>query len=103
MWVLWIVVVAAVLVGVVLLALGRGEGLVEDPPDDVLVDLPAEKELTSSDVTNIRLPMAIRGYRMAEVDDVLDRLAAELALRDTRIRELERGFGRRSNAEPSGD
>jgi DivIVA domain-containing protein len=32
---------------------------------------------------------ALRGYRMGEVDDVLDRLGAELAERDVRIAELE--------------
>ncbi len=37
----------------------------------------------------LRLPMALRGYRMDEVDDVLDRLGAELAYRDARIAELE--------------
>lgn len=32
--------------------------------------------------------MAPRGYRMGDVDEVLDRLAAELADRDARIEEL---------------
>ena len=39
--------------------------------------------------TALRLPVAARGYRMADVDDVLDRLGAELAERDARIAELE--------------
>ena len=96
MWVLWVVVVTAVLVGVVFLALGRGEGLPDQEPDDVIVDIPPEGALDASDVASLRLPMAIRGYRMSEVDEVLDRLAAELALRDARIRELEGRPGRRA-------
>ena len=34
-------------------------------------------------------PVTVRGYRMNDVDDVLDRLGAELAERDARIAELE--------------
>ena len=36
-----------------------------------------------------RFPLAARGYRMADVDDALNRLAAELAERDARIADLE--------------
>jgi len=90
-WVLWVLVVTAILVGVVFLALGRGEGMPEQDPDDVIVDIPMERALDASDVASLRLPMAFRGYRMAEVDEVLDRLAAELALRDARIRALVGG------------
>jgi len=100
-WVLWVLVVTAVLVGVVFLALGRGEGLSDQEPDDVIVDIPPERALDASDVASLRLPMAIRGYRMAEVDEVLDRLAAELALRDARIRELEGGPRRPTTAAES--
>ncbi|MFE4058262.1 hypothetical protein ACFXP3_18550, partial [Streptomyces sp. NPDC059096] len=40
-------------------------------------------------VEALRLPVGARGYRMADVDDVLSRLGAELAERDARIAELE--------------
>jgi DivIVA domain-containing protein len=40
-------------------------------------------------VEALRLPTGARGYRMREVDDVLDRLGAELAERDARIAELQ--------------
>lgn len=86
-------VVTALLIGVVLLALGRGEGLATEELDDVVVDLPEDRPLVASDVESVRLPLALRGYRMAAVDEVLDRLAAELALRDAQIRDLQ---GRRS-------
>ena len=48
--------------------------------------------MVASDVETLRLPLAVRGYQMAAVDEVLDRLAAELALRDAEIRQL-RGDG----------
>jgi len=91
MWILWLVVISAILSGVVLLALGRGDGLVEEEPDDVVVRLPQERTMVASDVETLRLPLAVRGYQMAAVDEVLDRLAAELALRDAEIRQLQAG------------
>jgi DivIVA domain-containing protein len=36
----------------------------------------------------LRFSLAFRGYRMAEVDDALDRLATEIAERDARIEQL---------------
>lgn len=91
MWILWLVVISVILLGVVLLALGRGDGLVEEEPDDVVVRLPQERIMVASDVEALRLPLAVRGYQMAAVDEVLDRLAAELALRDAEIRQLQAG------------
>jgi DivIVA domain-containing protein len=90
MWIplMWLIVVTALVAAVVLLALGRGEGLPEMEPDDVIVRLPQERAMVASDVETLRLPLAVRGYQMAAVDEVLDRLAAELALRDAQIREL---------------
>jgi len=40
-------------------------------------------------VDGLRFTLAFRGYRMGEVDDVLDRLLDELDQRDRRIAELE--------------
>ena len=91
MWILWLVVVSALLVGVVLVALGRSDGLAQQELDDVIVDLPEDRQLLASDVESVRLPLALRGYRMADVDMVLDRLSAELATRDAQIRQLKRG------------
>jgi DivIVA domain-containing protein len=89
MWVIWVVVVAALLVGVVLLALGRGDGLADEELDNVVVELPEGRPLTPADIESVRLPLALRGYRMAEVDRVLDRLSGEIASRDARIRQLQ--------------
>lgn len=100
LWVVWLLAVTAILVGVVLLALGRGKGLAEQDLDDVVVGLPEDRQLVAADVDSVRLPLAIRGYRMSDVDEVLDRLAAELAVRDATIRELA---SRQSEGSSPGD
>ena len=86
---------ALALLGVVLVlfvaaVLSTREGpVLADAPQDVAdLDLP-EGPLEPEDVTALRFGLAPRGYRMSEVDAVLDRLAAELADRDRRIALLE--------------
>lgn len=64
-------------------------GLADAPPDELDEPLPAGRPVSRADVDGLRLPVAARGYRMQQVDDILDRLAAELAERDSRIAELE--------------
>lgn len=88
-WILWLIVITAIVVTVVMLALGRGDGLADEEPDDVIVRLPQDRPMSAPDVGSLRLPLAVRGYQMAAVDDVLDRLAAELALRDAQISHLQ--------------
>ncbi|MFD0278441.1 DivIVA domain-containing protein [Kitasatospora sp. NPDC127111] len=89
--VFWVIVVAMAVVvgGAALVALGGGGSLPEAVQDRIAARLPQDRPLSQDDVDGIRLPMAVRGYRMDEVDDVLDRLGAELAYRDARIAELE--------------
>ncbi len=41
--------------------------------------------LQVDDVVNARLPVALRGYRFAETDILLDRLTEELRVRDEEI------------------
>jgi|1185.fasta_scaffold94983_2 DivIVA domain-containing protein len=91
MWILWLVVITALVLGVVMLALGRGDSLVDEEPDDVIVRMPEDRALVASDIETLRLPLALRGYQMAAVDEVLDRLAAELEIRDAEIRTLKSG------------
>ncbi|MFE9331164.1 DivIVA domain-containing protein [Streptomyces sp. NPDC006925] len=91
-----VVVVAAVTLAVVGSGARPGEeargavgGLAEAPPDLLDEPLPPERSVTHGDVAGLRLAVGVRGYRMEQVDDVLDRLGAELAERDARIAELE--------------
>lgn len=64
----------------------------QDLPDLALPDEP----LRPADLERVRFSMAPRGYRMSEVDAVLDRLAAELAERDRRLADLEAATGDRA-------
>ncbi|GKQ41170.1 DivIVA domain-containing protein [Streptomyces sp. A012304] len=90
---LFLVVALAVVVAAVTLAVvGGGEStgpLPEVTPERLHDPLPPDRPLTRSDIDHLRFPLAARGYRMADVDDALNRLAAELAERDSRIAELE--------------
>ncbi|MCH0540073.1 DivIVA domain-containing protein [Streptomyces sp. MUM 203J] len=82
-----VVVVAAVTIAVI--GGGESEPLPEVAPEHLVDPLPVTRPVSRADIETLRLPVAARGYRMTDVDDVLDRLAAELAERDARIAELE--------------
>lgn len=82
-----VVVVAAVTLAVV--GGGESEVLPEVAPEQLVDPLPAARPVGPADIEALRLPVAARGYRMTDVDDVLDRLGAELAERDARIADLE--------------
>ncbi|MFD3757171.1 DivIVA domain-containing protein [Streptomyces sp. NPDC058622] len=93
-----VVVVAAVTLAV---AGGGSEAVLpEAEPDRVADRLPETRPVVRADIDALRLPVAPRGYRMAEVDDVLERLAAELAERDARIARLTAD---RDGGTPGGD
>lgn len=62
-------------------------GLVEPTPTLPPVLLPDHP--SASDVGRIRFSLGLRGYRMDQVDEVLDRLAAALAERDELIEALQ--------------
>jgi DivIVA domain-containing protein len=80
----------AVIAGIALVAAGFGASMPEPAPDRAPYGvLPAGQDVDGEDVERLRFSLAFRGYRMDEVDDVLDRLTAEIAARDARIAELE--------------
>ena len=56
---------------------GRGEELAPIPPGTTPTWLP-DQELGADHLRSVRFQQAVRGYKMAEVDWVLDRLAGEL-------------------------
>ena len=95
---IYLLVVAAVgaaFFGLAAVVFGRGEELAPLPPGATPTRLPAG-EIDGDDVRHLRFQQAVRGYRMDEVDWVLDRLADELdraeAQRDglrARLAELE--------------
>jgi DivIVA domain-containing protein len=97
----WFMLIAliAVVGAVALVALGRGGELPEAEHDRLDQPLPLDRSVGRADIDTLRLPVAVRGYRMTDVDDVLDRVAAELAHRDARIAELEAALaGHRATA-----
>lgn len=84
-----LVALVAVVAAVALAVLGDGGALRDAEPDRLDDRLPEDRPVGRTDIDQLRLPVAVRGYRMADVDDVLDRLGAELTERDARIAELE--------------
>jgi DivIVA domain-containing protein len=79
------VLVAAVFGAIAWVAAGRGGGL-EDPrqdrPEPALAD---DRQLGRDDIDGARFALAFRGYRMDQVDRLLDRLAAEIDHRDREL------------------
>lgn len=76
MWVFAILIVLA-MGGVALLAAGRGAPMTEATRDRLEPELPVEGPLGAEDLRRVRFSLAFRGYRMSEVDALLDRLAGE--------------------------
>ncbi len=75
----WVFAILAVLAlgGVAVVAAGRGAPLApayDDRPDAVV---PTDGPLSGDDLRRVRFSLALRGYRMSEVDALLDRLATE--------------------------
>lgn len=76
----WFFAILIVLVmgAVAVVAAGRGGSMAEvydDRPDS---RVQADGPLTAADLRRARFSTAFRGYRMSEVDALLDRLSAEL-------------------------
>ncbi|WP_189934020.1 DivIVA domain-containing protein [Streptomyces sulfonofaciens] len=86
-----VVALVVVVAAVTLAAVGGGESgvLPEAAPERFEDPLPPDRPVHRDDVEALRFPLAVRGYRMADVDDALGRLGAELAERDARIARLE--------------
>ncbi|MFG3283106.1 cell division protein DivIVA [Streptomyces sp. NPDC048111] len=107
----WFLLIAMVVVvtAVTLAVVGGGGddagGAADVEPEHLVDPLPEHRPVTRADVEALRIPVVLRGYRMADVDDVLSRLGAELAERDARIAELHAALGpvtRDRQAPPAG-
>jgi DivIVA domain-containing protein len=68
-------------------AFGRGEEMAPVLPDGTPVELPDDRLAGGEDLRALRLSVTVRGYRMDEVDWLLDRLSEQV---DTRDREIAR-------------
>jgi DivIVA domain-containing protein len=89
MYIVFVVVAAVVVFAVAAAAVGHGGGLEEPFPDMERPYLPDGK-VEAVDIDDVHFAVAFRGYRMDQVDSVLDRLAEELIRRDQHIGRLER-------------
>ncbi len=91
-WVILIVValVAAALAwGVAALLMGRDPGLEPAEPDGRAIPLPTARPLTEADLTDVRFDITARGYRMAQVDQALRRVAYDIGYKEELIGVLE--------------
>lgn len=82
-------VVVLLLIAVGWIAVGGGGHMSAPTPDRPDPAVPDTGLLGRGDVDKVRFSVGARGYRMDEVDDVLDRLAYEIDVRERRIAELE--------------
>lgn len=82
-------VVVLLLIAVGWIAVGGGGHMSPPTPDRPDPAVPETGLLGRGDVDKVRFSVGARGYRMDEVDDVLDRLAYEIDVRERRIAELE--------------
>ncbi|MCP3798620.1 DivIVA domain-containing protein [Allokutzneria sp. A3M-2-11 16] len=88
-YLLIMILVAAVVFLLASLVFGRGEELAPLPPGASPTQLPAAGA-RGDDLRALRFQQAVRGYKMSEVDWVLDRVAGEIDALRARVDELER-------------
>ena len=71
-----VLLAAGILLAVALAAVGRLDGMSRETPD-APPGLPPE-EVTPAALRQVRFPVVIRGYRMRDVDEALERAALEI-------------------------
>lgn len=86
-WFIAVIAVAALGVAAMAAAGGMGQMSAQPVHDTFRQDLPAAP-LTAADISSLRFGVTFRGYAMAQVDEVLERLGREIAERDAEIAEL---------------
>ena len=72
------VLIVLLLGAVAVIASGRAGTIAEVYDDRPDARVPAGRPLTGDDVRRVRFTTALRGYRMSEVDALLERLADQL-------------------------
>ena len=87
-FVVGVLVVGALLFLGASLLLGRAETRPAAEQDRSPVALPGDRPVTADDVRALQLSVNVRGYRMTEVDWLLDQFAAVLEGRDAEIAAL---------------
>jgi DivIVA domain-containing protein len=96
-------VAAAIGFGIVSFTIGRDPGLTEPEPDSLAVGVPTDRPLGAEELERARFDVAIRGYRMAQVDRVIAASTATVRVLERRVGELEeelaelRGYPRKTD------
>jgi DivIVA domain-containing protein len=85
------------------LLLGRGETQPPAETDRSPVELPDDRPVVADDVRALRISVALRGYRMTEVDWLLDQFAQTLDERDQEITALRAELDRRPAEDQHGE
>jgi DivIVA domain-containing protein len=81
--------VAAIVFGVTVMLSGGDSGLTPVEPDGRALPLPGDRPLGEEDVVTARFDTAVRGYRMAQVDQALQRAAYDIGYKGELIGVLE--------------
>ena len=102
-FVVTVLLVGGVLFLVAALLLGRGETQPQAEPDRSPVELPDDRPVTSEDIRALRIAVTVRGYRMTEVDWLLDQLGQALDDRDAEIDALRAELATRRQQETPTD
>jgi DivIVA domain-containing protein len=82
-------VVAAIVFGVTVMLGGGDPGLTPVEPDGRALPLPSDRPLGEEDIVRTRFDTAFRGYRMAQVDQALQRAAYDVGYKGELIGVLE--------------
>ncbi|MET8149298.1 DivIVA domain-containing protein [Actinoplanes sp. NPDC049668] len=82
-------VVAAIVFGVTVMVSGGDSGLTPVEPDGRSLPLPGDRPLGEEDVLHTKFDTAFRGYRMAQVDQALQRAAYDIGYKGELIGVLE--------------
>jgi DivIVA domain-containing protein len=82
-------VVAAIVFGVTVMLGGGDSGLTPVEPDGRALPLPSDRPLGEEDIIRTRFDTAFRGYRMAQVDQALQRAAYDIGYKGELIGVLE--------------
>jgi DivIVA domain-containing protein len=82
------------------LLMGRGETQPPAELDRSPVELPDDRPVSPDDIRALRISPVFRGYRMSEVDWLLDQFALVLEERDAQIATLTTRLATRPEAHP---
>jgi DivIVA domain-containing protein len=86
---LLVIVALATVAVVALVVAGSNDRMSEQEPDREPADLPTDRLVARRDLDRVRFALGLRGYRMDQVDAVLDRAALDLDVWREHVEGLE--------------